>query len=209
MKRLTINRLLAIVVLVASTATITGAIVAGAASTPTTIYACLKGGLLSKVGHTQPSCPSDARAISWGSTGPQGPQGPPGPALATCSTPPAPNLNFSDCVYDGTNFHYANFVRANLTGAILEGVVLNNANLTDANLTGDVFTQNPSGEGLIPAVSANFKGANLTAASFEYADLTGADFTGTNLTGVTWANTTCPDGTPSASDGGTCIGHLG
>ena len=40
-------------------------------------------------------------------------------------------------------------------------------------------------------------------------DLTGADLTGANLhradlTGVIWSNTTCPDGTNSNNDGGTC-----
>jgi hypothetical protein len=29
-----------------------------------------------------------------------------------------------------------------------------------------------------------------------------------NVTGVTWSNTTCPDGTNSNNDGGTCTGHL-
>jgi len=30
----------------------------------------------------------------------------------------------------------------------------------------------------------------------------------TNFTKVTWSNTTCPDGTNSNNDRGTCTGHL-
>jgi hypothetical protein len=33
--------------------------------------------------------------------------------------------------------------------------------------------------------------------------------TGATLTGITWAQTTCPDGTNSNTNGYTCIGHLG
>ena len=33
--------------------------------------------------------------------------------------------------------------------------------------------------------------------------------TGANLPGVTWSSTTCPDGTNSNNDSGTCSGHLG
>jgi len=42
-------------------------------------------------------------------------------------------------------------------------------------------------------------GANLTGA-----DLTGAKLQGATLTGAVWSNTTCPDGTNSNDDGGTC-----
>jgi hypothetical protein len=36
----------------------------------------------------------------------------------------------------------------------------------------------------------------------------GAIVTGTNFNGVTWFFTTCPDGTTSNNNGGTCFGHL-
>jgi uncharacterized protein YjbI with pentapeptide repeats len=35
-----------------------------------------------------------------------------------------------------------------------------------------------------------------------------ANLTGANLTGVLWSNTTCPDGSNSKDNIGTCIGHL-
>jgi len=35
-----------------------------------------------------------------------------------------------------------------------------------------------------------------------------AALTGANVNGVTWSATTCPDGTNSDADGGSCAGHL-
>jgi uncharacterized protein YjbI with pentapeptide repeats len=40
------------------------------------------------------------------------------------------------------------------------------------------------------------------------ANLSGANLNSATLTGVKWNNTTCPDGTNSNADAGTCIGHL-
>ncbi len=62
--------------------------------------------------------------------------------------------------------------------------------------------------------NSNLKGANLAGAN-----LTGANLTGTTLkeatglktatlTNILWNKTTCPDGTISNNNGGTCIGHL-
>ena len=61
----------------------------------------------------------------------------------------------------------------------------------------------------------------LSGADLYGANLAGANLTGANLTepwnpvlheaildAVTWDNTTCPDGTNSDSNGGTCEGHL-
>ena len=45
--------------------------------------------------------------------------------------------------------------------------------------------------------------ANLTAAT-----LAGANASGTNFKKVVWSATTCPDGTTSNDDGGTCAGNL-
>lgn len=71
-------------------------------------------------------------------------------------------------------------------GADLRGARLVGAQLRDADLTG-----------------AKLDGADLTRA-----DLTGADLTGASLDRVTWAQTTCPDGTLSEANGNTCRGHL-
>ena len=95
---------------------------------------------------------------------------------------------------------------ASLVGCNLKGVSLNDANLAGAHLNG-----------------ANLKGAQLIGANLAGADLTGANLTGANLTmaildravtsGATfkqavWSDTTCPDGTNSDDDGGSCVGHL-
>jgi hypothetical protein len=74
---------------------------------------------------------------------------------------------------------------------ILAGTNLNGADLGGANLSG-----------------ADLTGANLQDANLTDATLTGALAKGANLNGVVWSNTTCPDGTNSNTDGGTCSGHL-
>jgi uncharacterized protein YjbI with pentapeptide repeats len=56
---------------------------------------------------------------------------------------------------------------------------------------------------------ADFYRANLTDAVFQDADLTGASFRAARgLATVTWTDVTCPDGTNSDVNGGTCLGHL-
>jgi uncharacterized protein YjbI with pentapeptide repeats len=80
---------------------------------------------------------------------------------------------------------------ADLNTAALGGADLTNADLDQANLT-----------------DAGLAGANLTDADLGNADLDGADLDGATLTGVVWYNTTCPDGTNSNNDGGTCVNNL-
>lgn len=62
----------------------------------------------------------------------------------------------------------------------------------------------------------NFTGTNLENTALPWT-LAGANLTGVDLfhalgvpdyTGVTWSNTTCPDGTNSNTDGGTCVNNL-
>jgi hypothetical protein len=89
-----------------------------------------------------------------------------------------------------------NLAGLNLTDAHLAGTNLSNANLNGANLTGADLTK------------ANLAGADLTKANLAGADLSGASLAGANLNKVTWSGTTCPDGTNSDADGGTCLGHL-
>jgi hypothetical protein len=59
---------------------------AGAAGSITTYYACLKGGKLTEVGTSSPTCPTGATVISWNSTGPKGPKGPRGPSNSFYAT---------------------------------------------------------------------------------------------------------------------------
>ena len=55
---------------------------------------------------------------------------------------------------------------------------------------------------------ADLQGANLQGGYLAGADLLAANTKGANLSGVIWMNTTCPDGTSSSNDGGTCQNHL-
>ncbi|MEU4620845.1 pentapeptide repeat-containing protein [Actinoplanes sp. NPDC023801] len=55
---------------------------------------------------------------------------------------------------------------------------------------------------------ADLRNARLDGADLSGADLTGADLTGASLARVVWARTTCPDGSVSDENGGTCRGHL-
>jgi hypothetical protein len=85
---------------------------------------------------------------------------------------------------------------ANLKGANLSGCYLPNANLAAANATG----ANLSG--------AYLAGADLSSANLSQANLRGSVLTKANLSGVKWLQTTCPDGTLSNDNGGSCVGHL-
>jgi Pentapeptide repeats (8 copies) len=55
---------------------------------------------------------------------------------------------------------------------------------------------------------ADLRNARLDGADLTDADLTGADLTGASLVKVVWSHTTCPDGTVSDANAGTCGGHL-
>ena len=122
------------------------------------------------------------------------------------------------CDLTGANLSNANLTNANLTNVNLTNANLSNAHLDGANLTGANLTN----AALLQASSptAAFTNANLTNAIFVAANVTGADMTGANLTGANFAlatgtdslvysNTTCPDGSNSDGNGGTCAGFGG
>ena len=92
---------------------------------------------------------------------------------------------------------FADMSGANLSGATLGGgtnefAVLQSANLTDANLRGANIG------GLRPLSATNLTNANLNNAH-----VTGIDA----LQDAVFSNTTCPDGSNSDTNGGTCVGH--
>ena len=98
------------------------------------------------------------------------------------------------------------------------GVELNNSIVQSDDLNGDTFAPGTEfdsgsvagttfqGDSL---VGADFSSSNVSGTDFTNADLTGASFTGDDTSGVIWSNTTCPDGTNSSTDGGTCAADLG
>lgn len=79
---------------------------------------------------------------------------------------------------------------ANLSSADLSAADLAGQDLLDVNLSNGVLTN-----------------ADLTNADLTGANLDGASTSGATFTGATWSNTTCPDGTNSNNDGGTCINN--
>ncbi|HEX3454979.1 MAG TPA: alkaline phosphatase family protein [Gaiellaceae bacterium] len=96
----------------------------------------------------------------------------------------------NDADLDGANLQKSFLPNANLTGALVRGTNLQNADLAGANLT-----------------NADLRGSNLQKSDLTNANLTGANLAGANIQNVTWSNTTCPDGTNSNADGGSCKGH--
>jgi hypothetical protein len=111
----------------------------------------------------------------------------------TLSAYPSQNgaLNLSKGTISGCDLRKAALSGANLNKVVAIGAYLRDAVLQGANLNGANLTQ------------AYLAGANLAGAN-----LSGANLKGANVSGVQWNNTTCPDGTNSNNDGGTCIGHL-
>lgn len=123
------------------------------------------------------------------------------------------------------SFAWRDFTGANFSHAYLAGNNFIRANFTDANFAG---AQLSAGWGPSDFNSANFTGANLTNARLPRANLDEANFTNADLRGayfyelaivggiiswasytdVIWANTTCPDGTNSDANGGTCADNL-
>ncbi len=103
---------------------------------------------------------------------------------------------YTNADFGGADLRGANLHGDDLTGATLANANLNGATLANANLTGATLAD------------ANLKGANLEGADLTNASLDGATLSGANLDSVTWSNTTCPDGTNSDGDGGTCLNNL-
>ncbi len=116
----------------------------------------------------------------------------------------------------GANLSHRNFLRADFSGALMTSAnisssLLGEAFLENADLQGaDLRNGNESGADFTNAnlQGATFFGSNLSGAIFRHANLTGAQVSGANLHGAVWSDTTCPDGTNSDADGGTCVHHL-
>lgn len=174
-----------------------------------------------------------AQQGATGATGATGQTGPAGQVVASsctagdvvtgvgsdgkvqCSSPPAVKQDCSD-LSRGANLVYcpladyyligydlrgADLVSADLYAGQLKGANLGGANLTGADLSNADLTN-------ATLYGANLTGASLANTTLTGADLTGADLADSNLIGTTWSNTTCPDGSKSDNDGGTCANNL-
>ncbi len=102
-------------------------------------------------------------------------------------------------------------IGGDLSNAVIEssqllGLSLSNTNFSSADLNSNTIEDTDFS-------GSNFTNANLTSSfltniNFTDANLIGAVMTNTTRTNIIWSNTTCPDGTNSNNNGGTCEGHL-
>ena len=132
---------------------------------------------------------------------------PPLPQLgADCSSPPAPKVNWSNCVLDG-----AHLDKLNLTGAKLYSASLTAADLRKVKLAhGDLSYAALSIANLEDAdlreavlIGAKLRQAKLNNAHLDNADLSYADLTGADLSGVKMHNTKL--GNAIWTDGSRCL----
>jgi hypothetical protein len=122
------------------------------------------------------------------------------PVMSVPTPASAPDLsgqNLKNTALGGSYLVGANLGGVNLNGGDAAGALLVNANLAGANLNNADLS-----DALLNG--ANLSGANLHGANLTGANLTGADLSGANLNGATWSHSTCPDGTSSDDDGGSC-----
>jgi uncharacterized protein YjbI with pentapeptide repeats len=125
-----------------------------------------------------------------------------------------PSANLEGANLSNVNLAYAILTYAKLSRAQAQNTNLTGANLNYANLSGT--NTNLSGAGLSFAHlgGANLSGADLSSANLYYAILDNAELgtavtTGAIFANARWGYTTCPDGTDSHNNGGTCAGHGG
>lgn len=183
-----------------------GAIAVNAATTssPTTYYACLKGGTLRNVGLKRSTCSSGSTLISWNATGPRGrtgttgPTGLSGPAGATGATGPAGVSSAPGGVgaVGATGATGADGATG-ATGAVgatgpagtpgaggedcsatpYPGIDLASCDFSDQDSSSVNFTD-------ADLAGANFAGANLSSSNFTGADLSEVNFTGATVNGT-------------------------
>jgi len=120
-----------------------------------------------------------------------------GPALAGCTDPPAPGVEWRRCLLDSAELAGADLSRAHLRDASFQRAVMTGARLAEADAQNARFVSAAmAGADLTRAVlrSADFTradlkgaklvGADLRRATLFRADLTGADLTGADLSGA-------------------------
>lgn len=111
-------------------------------------------------------------------------------------------LEVPNAIFQNTDLAGFDLAGADMAGVGMNTIDLDGTNLTNVDLVGGTI-------GASSMVDTNLTDGNLTDAELVGDNMTGADFAGATLAGVDWANSTCPDGTSSSSDGGTCAGNLG
>jgi len=121
-----------------------------------------------------------------------------------------------DAALHGTNLSWANLDGANAGFAPFDDANLSNASWVGANAPGASFDGGDLHRLVLRNADlriASFVGSDLRYVVFDGADLSRADLTGarvnsaTTYVGATFSDTTCPDGTNTDTNGGTCAGH--
>ncbi len=125
----------------------------------------------------------------------------------TVTPPNCSNIPTPPAELYAADFAYADLIGCDLQDANLRYANLNDADLEDSNFTGADLQQ----ANLVnaPLNGADLQDANLFEADLQDANLYAANLTGANVLEVVWGDTTCPDGTNSNADLGTCANHLG
>lgn len=104
------------------------------------------------------------------------------PDVPVCDAAPAPGVNWSNCLLQGSTLDNADLRGANIRNALLGGSTLRAANLEGADLAyTDLSLTRMRGARL---VDANLTGANLRHAEMQAVNLQGADLRYANLMGV-------------------------
>lgn len=167
------------------------------------IHACVKNtnGSL-RIVDANTTCNNGETALDWNTQGV--------PGLGTFLD------NLSGVDLSAADLRYRNFRNANFSNSSLDSTGFSGADLTNANFSGTI-AEFSSYSGDLTGV--NFSNADLKFASFDNVSGSQTNFTNTNLnqahfngtvnlTNTIWSNTTCPDGTNSDNNSGTCVGHL-
>ena len=98
----------------------------------------------------------------------------PGQALAGCTDPPSPKVNWQRCSFDGSDLR-----GVDLNGARLRDATFFRADLSDSDLRDTASTRAKFVNANLASV--NFDDANLYQTDFTKADLTGASLVGADL----------------------------
>ena len=112
---------------------------------------------------------------------------------------------FGDCSFEGTftNVDASGLEWGDERSIVFGGTwidsILDGANIHDASATAHFIGG---------TMRDAFSDDTSWSATFEGMDLSGSDFSGAFFEATTWIDTTCPDGTNSDANGGTCVGHL-
>jgi len=134
--------------------------------------------------------------------------------VTDCTTPAAPNVNWSNCAFENAIFSNSDLHNAILRNIFMRGVNLQASNLSNADIAyANLSLSNLKGTRFdgadlrgVNLRKADLRRASLVGADLSFADLTGANLSGTNLEGANLASTIWTDGKTCRQESvGRCI----